>query len=142
VVNPTILIDGTDVQTAKRTLVDVEGVIDTPTFRGEDIPIPYAHGELATQKYRAAKTVVLFLAVVGDDADDLQAELATLFALLPITPATATEPVDTTCTLTRRLTAGDTTASASYLGGADPVFVTPRFARLTLRFKLLTGQWA
>lgn len=137
----TILIDGQDVQSAKRILQDWDGVIDTPTFRGSNIVIPYAHGELVTGKYRAAKQVTLFLTVFGDDQADLEAEIATLFALLPITPATPTGPVDTTCVLTRRLAAGDSTATAEYLGGAGPSFPSTKHARLTLRFLLLDGEW-
>lgn len=138
----TILIDGTDVQSSKRILEDVDGVLDTPEFRGGNLVIPYAHGETATAKYRAAKPVTLFMSVVGDTADDLQAELQTLYALLPTTPATPTDPVDTTCVLTRRLAAGDSTADAEYIGGAEPRYVTDKLARLTLRFRLLTGQWS
>lgn len=138
----TILVDGSDVQSTKRTLENWEGVLDTPTFRGDDLVIPHAHGETATVKYRAAKMVVLYMVVVGDDPDDLHAELATLYGLLPVTPAVSTDPVDLTCTLTRRLSGVDTAASAVYVGGAEPVYQSHRHVRLTLRFKLLTGQWS
>lgn len=138
----TILVDGSDVASAKRRLQNWEGVVDTPEFRGENVVIPYTHGETATAKYRAAKTVVLYMQVEGTDFDDLQAELQTLYALLPITPAVSTDPVDTTCTLTRRIGATDSTADAEYIGGAEPNYISDRHARLTLRFKLLTGVWS
>lgn len=138
----TILIDGTDVRSTKRKLQGWEGVVDTPEFRGENVVIPYAHGETATAKYRAAKPIVLYVQVEGTDFEDLQTELETLYALLPITPATPTDAVDTTCTLTRRLGAVDKTALAEYVGGAEPRYTSPRHARLTLRFRLLDGQWS
>lgn len=140
----TVLIDGTDVQSSKRTLVTAEGVIDTPEFRGENVVIPYAHGETPVPKYLATKNVVLFLAVVGDSEDDLKAEIAMLFGLLPIT-STGGDPVDTTCTLTRRVVTGsgttDSATDAEYVGGAEPNFITGTYCRLTLRFKLLNGYW-
>jgi hypothetical protein len=142
-VSNTILIDGVDVVSANRRLQGWEGVVDTPEFRGENPPIPYAHGEpIATQKYRAAKRIVLYIEVRGTDFGDLQTNLEALYALLPVTPATSTDPVDTTCVLTRRIGATDKTATAEYVGGAEPNYLSPRIARLTLRFKLLTGQWA
>lgn len=140
----TVLIDGTDVQSAKRTLVNAEGVVDTPEFRGDNLVVPYAHGETAVPKYLAAKSTVLYMALVGDDEDDLKDEVTTLFGLLPIT-ASPGDPVDTTCTLTRRIVTAagtsDSTADAEYIGGAEPNFVTGTYCRLTLRFKLLAGIW-
>lgn len=141
----TVLIDGTDVQSSKRTMVSAEGVIDTPEFRGDNLVFPYAHGETPVPKYLAAKPVVLFMAIDGDDEDDLKAEIAALFALLPILPASPGDAIDTTCTLTRRIVTGsgttNTDGAAEYIGGAEPNFFGDKHARLTLRFKLLNGYW-
>lgn len=138
----TILVDAGDVQSANRLLQDWEGVLDAPEFRGSNIEIPYSHGELAVGKYRAAKPVTLFMVVMGTTTAGLQAELEALYALLPMLPASPADAVDTTCVLTRRLGGVDTDADAEYIGGADPHFDTQHLtARLTLRFRLLTGTW-
>jgi hypothetical protein len=143
-VTDTLLVDGSDLSSANRIIQLFDDAISTPALRGENITIPYSDGELRTDKYVGAKDWAVGYLVKGASFAALNDELDALYALLP---DLTTSPVDASCVLTlrRTFTTGtvDKTANAEYLGGIPArVAESERHARLTLRFRLLTGVFA
>lgn len=134
----TLLVDGTDLTTAKRRIQLWDDALSGPVLRGENIVIPYAVGELLTTKVTDARDFTVGLVVVGTSISDLNSELATLYALLP--GGTVGTAVDTSCVLTLKRTGqADKTCNAEYVGGVSPQYLRPSYARLTLRFRLVDG---
>jgi hypothetical protein len=138
VVSDTLLVDGTDIQSADRIIQMWDDAVDTAVARGSNVVIPYAAGELHTTKVLDARDFTVGMAVKGATREALNTNIDALYAILPA-------PGDT-CTLTRRriLLSGtqDKTATAEFLGGVSPRIAAPRLVRLTLRFRLLDGDWA
>lgn len=136
----TLLIGGTDLTTAKRRIQMWDDALSTPLLRGSNVTIPYATGEIRTDKTTDARDFVVGLVVIGTSMSDLNAELATLYALLPGATSVATG-INTSVTLTLKRTGqADKTCAAEYVGGVSPQYLRPSYARLTLRFRL-TGGW-
>lgn len=141
----TLLVGGNDLSSANRILQLFDDAISSPVLRGSNILIPYAAGELLTTKYLAARDWSVGYLVKGASYAALNDEIDTLYALLP--SLVGTPPVNASCTLTLRRTGVggtvDKTASAEYLGGLPArLQESERHARLTLRFRLLTGKFA
>lgn len=142
----TLLVDGTDIQSSKRIIQMWDEAVGTRVKRGENIVIPYAVGELYVPKFNAARDISIGMLIKATSYADLNAEIDALYAILPSMGVSASS--DTSCTLTRRRTYSggttDTTAEAEYLGGITPTILpeSDRHARLTIRFRLLTGGFA
>jgi hypothetical protein len=138
-VSDDLLVDGTGLSSTNRIIQGWDDPLDTPQTRGSNITIPYANGELyVPKKPVAARDYSVGMLVVGDDLEGLYAELATLNGILPDLTTD-----DTTCTLTLQCAGlSDTTALAEYTGGISPALQNNRMAKLTLRFRLLTGRFA
>lgn len=148
----TLLVDAADLTSANRIIQMWDDALDTLVKRGDNIVIPYAVGELLTAKTTGAKDFAIGMLIRGGDATGvfipgqepayLNQNLDALYALLPDLTAD-----DTSCTLTLRRTyptgVVDKTADAEFLGGVSPSLLEGgRHAKLTLRFRLLTGGFA
>lgn len=142
----TLLVDSTDLRTAvtsgtRRSLQFFDDALASPVVRGDNIVIPYANGELATEKYVAARDYGLGVLVVASSTPDLNAEIDAVYATLP----DLTVLGDHVVTLTERRTypsgVVDRTAQAEYVGGVAPAR-SGFSARLTLRFRLVDGVFA
>lgn len=128
-----------DLQSSKRIIQLWDDPLDTPQVRGTNITIPYAAGEVWVRKYVAARDYTIGMLVTGTSLSDFYAQMATLYGLLPDQTSS-----DNTCTLKlQRSGQSDVTASAEYAGGISPQLIVGAFAaRLSLRFRLLTGKFA
>lgn len=135
----TLLVDGTDLTTSKRRIQMWDDALSGPILRGENVVIPYAAGEILTDKVTDARDFTVGLVVIGTSMTDLNAELETLYGLLPGATGVGTA-IDTSVTLTlRRSGQADKTCTAEYVGGLSPQYLRPSYARLTLRFRLVDG---
>lgn len=136
----TLLVGGTDIQSADRIIQMWDDSIASRVKRGSNIVIPYTAGELFVEKVVDARDFTVGMLVKGANRAAVNTNIDALYAILPdLTSATTTVVL----TLRRYLTAGvvDKTCTAEYLGGVAPQFAGLRVARLTLRFRLLSGSW-
>lgn len=138
----TVLVDGSDLSSAKRLMQMADDALASAVKRGSNIVIPYEDFELRTDKWLASRDISYGFLISGTSWADLNDEIDAFYALLPSLTAQ-----DTSCTLTRRRTLGagtsNKTAEAEYLGGITPNILpeSDRHARLTVRFRLLS-EWA
>lgn len=144
-----------DLADTNRTLVMADDLLTEPVKRGNNIVIPYAAGELRTDKKTDAKTISVTYRLDGNDSDGkwvvgselsyLLVEYSALLALLP--DPTATD--DMSLTLTKRLIfpsptgTVDTTADAEYLHTTFAINPdTPRQGFVTVEFRLTDGAFS
>lgn len=64
----------------RTTLLD--GADDLPDVRGEDITIPFQHGQTWVEKYFDARVVTMSINIIGTDATDKKTNLDTLLGIL------------------------------------------------------------
>lgn len=134
----TLLFDGTDIKTAGVQSIEVwDGVISTPSVRGDDERIPLVDGDLYVEKPFDAHQIGIGLVLTTAGRTLFNDTFRTLRRLCK---------VDGTVTLTRRLsyTSGNEehTCTARYLQGLDPTLTSAMAdGRLVLVMKNLGGLW-
>lgn len=134
----TLLFDGTDIKVSGVQSIEVwDGVLSTPTGRGDDEHIPLVDGDVYVEKPFDAHPIGIGLVLTTGSRTLFNDTFRTLRRLAK---------VDGTVTLTRRLsyTAGNEehTCTARYLSGLDPALSSAMAdGRLALVMKNLDGLW-
>jgi hypothetical protein len=134
----TLLFDGTDIKTAGVQSIEVwDGVLSTPSVRGDDEHVPLMDGDLYVDKPFDAHQIGIGLVLSAGSKTLFNDTFRTLRRLVK---------VDGTVTLTRRLsyTAGNEehTCTARYVSGLDPTLSSAMaVGRLVLVMKNLGGLW-
>lgn len=134
----TLLFDGTDIKVAGVQSIEVwDGMLSTPSPRGDDEHIPWADGDVYVEKPFEAHPIGIGLVLTTGSRTLFNDAFRTLRRLAK---------VDSTVVLTRRLsyTAGseEHTCTARYLSGLDPTLSSAMAdGRLALVMKNLDGLW-
>lgn len=132
----TVLVDGVDLSTIA-TIEDMAGVLASAPTSGDPIDIPGRQGAVFVPGEYESYSFDVPLAIIGETSGELNANLATLLALID----TRTAPV----TVTRRITVGTATVADScscvVTGTVQPSTAGRRALRMVVSFQNLDGDW-